>query len=75
MSQQTAHRSNARLLPKDLNFMRPYTTVIIDSFREAWSSRVLWVLGIVWTVMLAALAPISINEGRATSFQRGSITN
>ncbi|MCY2988233.1 MAG: ABC transporter permease subunit [Planctomycetota bacterium] len=37
--------------------MRPYLAVIQDSFREALASRVLWVLLVLITLLLLALAP------------------
>ena len=39
--------------------MRPYVAIILDSFREALYSRVLWVLLIFITLLLLALAPLS----------------
>lgn len=38
--------------------MRPYLAVIQDSFREALASRVLWVLLVLITLLLLALAPL-----------------
>ena len=38
--------------------MRPYLAIIIDSFREALSSRVLWILLALITVLLLALLPL-----------------
>jgi hypothetical protein len=40
--------------------MRPYIAIIKDSFREAFASRVLWVLLGLITLLLAALAPLGI---------------
>jgi ABC-type transport system involved in multi-copper enzyme maturation permease subunit len=40
--------------------MRPYLAVIRDSFHEALSSRVLWILLAVITIFLAALLPLGI---------------
>lgn len=42
--------------------MRPYLAIVSDSFREALHSRVLWLLGIVITLVLAALAPLGYEE-------------
>jgi len=42
--------------------MRPYLTIIKDSFREAMVSRVLWVLLVLATLVLVALAPFSMTE-------------
>lgn len=49
--------------------MRPYLAVIKDSFREAMASRVLWVLLVVLTVVLAALSPTALRERFATTLQ------
>jgi hypothetical protein len=40
--------------------MRPYLAVIKDSFREALASRVLWILLLLLTVVLIALAGLSL---------------
>jgi hypothetical protein len=40
--------------------MRPYLAIITDSFREALASRVLWLLIILITVILAGLAPFGM---------------
>ena len=55
--------------------MRPYLAIMIDSFREAFASRVLWILFILTTLWLAAIAPLSMVEQRATEFQRSEIRN
>ncbi len=55
--------------------MRPYLAIMIDSFREAFASRVLWILFILTTLLLAAIAPLSMVEQRATEFQRSEIRN
>ncbi|MCI0358215.1 MAG: ABC transporter permease subunit [Planctomycetaceae bacterium] len=39
--------------------MRPYLAIIKDSFREAFASRVLWVLLALITVVLVAVAPLT----------------
>lgn len=49
--------------------IRPYLAVIRDSFHEALVSRVLWILLIVTTIVLALISPISIVE------QAGSYLN
>lgn len=48
--------------------MRPYLAIIIDSFREALASRMLWILFILTTLLLAAISPLSMIEKRATEF-------
>ena len=42
--------------------MRPYLAIIKDSFRAAMASRVLYVLLILITLLLVALAPLHIDE-------------
>ncbi len=42
--------------------MRPYVAVIWDSFRAAFSSRVLWVAFIAIYVFLIAIAPIGYTK-------------
>ncbi len=53
--------------------MRPYLTVILDSFHEAFASRVLYILLLVLTLVLAALAPLGYVEQRMLRFDRMSI--
>lgn len=40
--------------------MRPYFAVIVDSFREALYSKVLWILLALITVLLVGLAPVGV---------------
>jgi ABC-type transport system involved in multi-copper enzyme maturation permease subunit len=42
--------------------MKKYIAVIQDSFREAFSSRILWLLLILITMMLLAVAPLGYRE-------------
>lgn len=53
--------------------IRPYLTVFKDSFHEAFASRVLWVALVVATLVLAALAPLGLDEMRATQLFPGSV--
>lgn len=46
--------------------MRPYWTIVKDSFAEALASRVLWIVFVVLTLILLAVAPLSITEQRAS---------
>jgi len=46
--------------------IRPYLTVINDSFHEASASRVLWILLVVLTLLLAGLAPLGLQHQRAS---------
>lgn len=42
--------------------MRPYLAVIIDSFREAFATRVLWIVLILIAVFLLAIAPFGYQK-------------
>lgn len=55
--------------------MRPYLAILKDSFREALSSRVLWILLVLSTLVLAALAPFGINERTGIVFTANDITD
>ena len=55
--------------------MRPYLAIIKDSFREAFASRVLWILLILITVGLAALAPLGFRSEQTTEFRQGDFLN
>lgn len=48
--------------------MRPYLTVLLDSFHEAFASRVLYILLLVLTVVLGGLAPLGYTEQRTPKF-------
>jgi len=49
--------------------MRPYLAIIKDSFREAFASRVLWIMLVLITALLLALAPMGI--GKQLSWKLG----
>lgn len=53
--------------------MRPYLTVIYDSFHEAFVSRVLYILLLVLTIVLLAIAPFGYEEKKAADFHRMSV--
>jgi ABC-type transport system involved in multi-copper enzyme maturation permease subunit len=53
--------------------MRPYLAIIKDSFREALASRVLWILLILTTVLLLAVAPLAIKDHRPARLSGGSV--
>jgi hypothetical protein len=55
--------------------MRAYLAVIKDSFREALASRVLWILLLLSTLVLAAVAPFGIVERTGIAFSPNDITN
>ena len=53
--------------------MRPYLAVIKDSFREARSSRVLWILLALITLLLLALLPLSWERQLTTGLRQYDI--
>ena len=53
--------------------MRPYLAVIKDSFREAFATRVLWIMLILIAVLLALLAPFGYRDALAISLGRSDI--
>lgn len=53
--------------------IRPYLAVLKDSFREAFSSRVLWILLAITTLALLALAPAAIVEHVGWQVRRGDL--
>jgi len=55
--------------------MRAYLAVLKDSFREAFASRVLWILLALTTLVLVALAPLGLSEKPATVFRQNNILN
>lgn len=55
--------------------MRPYLAIIKDSFREALASRVLWILLVLSTLVLAAVAPFGIVERTGIVFTANDITD
>ncbi len=54
--------------------MRPYLAIIKDSFREAFASKVLWILLGLILLFLLALAPIGYRLNRAGEFTWGDIS-
>ncbi len=53
--------------------MRPYFAILYDSLLESVSSRVLWILLFGWTLILAALFPLSLSEGESFLIGTGDI--
>jgi hypothetical protein len=49
--------------------VRPYLAVIRDSFREAFATRVLWIMLILISVLLGLLAPLGFERALAVSLQ------
>lgn len=47
----------------------PYLAVILDSFRSALASRVLWAAMLAIWILLASLAPVGVREDYTTSFR------
>ncbi|TVQ00059.1 MAG: ABC transporter permease [Planctomycetaceae bacterium] len=55
--------------------IRPYVAVVIDSFRSAFASRVLWVALAVIYVFLLAISPIGYREVYTTTFRWTDFAN
>ena len=56
--------------------MTPYLAVLKDSFREAFASRILWLLtGLITLVLFVGLAPFALREETAYRFQRNEFRN
>ena len=55
--------------------MKPYFAVLYDSFQESVRSKVLWILLAAWTLILAALFPLSISQGESYAFTFADIEN
>lgn len=55
--------------------MTPYFSVIVDSFRAAFASRVLWIAFIAIWLLLAALAPVGFRLEYTTDFRAGDFYN
>lgn len=55
--------------------MRPYLAVIRDSFREAFATRVLWIMLILIGVLLGLLAPLGFEKALAVSLQFSDFRN
>jgi ABC-type transport system involved in multi-copper enzyme maturation permease subunit len=53
--------------------MRAYLAVVQDSFREALASRVLWVLLILITLLLAVLAPLGYRQQATRELTDGDV--
>lgn len=53
--------------------MRPYLTLLKDSFHEAFVSRVLWILLGVSTLVLMGIAPLGLEELRFTRLRGNSV--
>jgi hypothetical protein len=56
--------------------MRPYLAVFKDSFREAFASRILWLIsGLITLILFVGLAPFALREETAYRFQRNEFRN
>ncbi|MCO8123681.1 ABC transporter permease [Stieleria sp. TO1_6] len=55
--------------------MGPYLAVIVDSFRSALASRILWIAFVAIWIFLAALAPIGYHEDYTTTFRWFDLDN
>jgi len=54
--------------------MRPYLAIVKDSFREAFHSRVLWIVLIIITIFLLAAAPLSYRQTLTVGVGEGDFT-
>ncbi len=55
--------------------MKPYFAVLYDSYQESVRSKVLWILLAAWTLILAALFPLSISPEESFAFTFADIQN
>ena len=55
--------------------MKPYLAILIDSFWEAVTSKVLWALLIGWSILLAGLAPFGYVVESSYEIPRGDVRN
>ncbi len=55
--------------------MRPYLAIIKDSFREAFASRVLWIILILIVLFLGLMAPIGFSEKLTTGISTTEVKN
>lgn len=55
--------------------MRPYLAVIRDSFREAFATRVLWIMLILISIFLGLLTPFGFERALAVSLQFSDFRN
>src|SRR5436190_3695285 len=53
--------------------MRPYLAILIDSFREAVHSRVLWVVLFCITLVFVLIFPLGLGEQSTTGLHRHEI--
>ncbi|MEQ1829933.1 MAG: ABC transporter permease [Pirellula sp.] len=53
--------------------MKPYIAILFDSFLESIQSKVLWILLAAWTLILAALFPLSVSQGESYQFTNTDI--
>ncbi len=55
--------------------MKPYFAILFDSLLESVRSKVLWILLVCWTLILAAIFPLSITSGESFVFTFASLVN
>lgn len=55
--------------------MKPYIAVLYDSFLESIRSRVLWMLLAAWTLLLAALFPLTISSTESYRISRRTFSS
>jgi hypothetical protein len=55
--------------------LRPYFAILVDAFREALASRVLWVLLLISAVVLVGLAGFTLDERASATIYAGELLN
>lgn len=55
--------------------MRPYFAILVDAFREALASRVLWVLLLISALVLVGLAGFTLDEQASSTIYAGELLN
>jgi hypothetical protein len=55
--------------------LRPYLAILVDAFREALASRVLWVLLLISAIVLVGLAGFTLDEQASSTIYAGELPN
>lgn len=55
--------------------MRPYFAILVDAFREALASRVLWVLLLISAIVLVGLAGFTLDEQASSTIYAAELLN
>jgi hypothetical protein len=53
--------------------MRPYLAVIHDGFRQAFATRILWVLLLLITFLVLGMAPLGLHEDLTVGLSESSV--